>query len=146
RRCANHFYSVLEHLGLVRFYRVTTNRIERRSKRDGLAINSEHRLVTGVSRNFFYVLVVIPKRHGKAIHFDPEPLFEQLLGADYFVLHPLLVLRASEFRPSSLPASAGEHNAMPFAQVLVSRGVCLNIDAVIPHIRELFPRNGFAAT
>ena len=34
---------------------------------------------------------------------------------------------------------------MPFAQVLMGRGVCLNIDPVITHVTELFPRDRFPA-
>ena len=85
------------------------------------------------------MLVVIAKRHGKTIYFDAESLLEQLLAADHFVLHPLLILRSGEFRPRFLPAGAGERDRMPFAQVLMRRGVRLDVDAVVAHVRELFP-------
>src|SRR5437016_7656603 len=85
------------------------------------------------------MLVIISKRHSETIHFDAESLLKQFLGADHFVSYPLLVLGSGEFRPRFLPARAGERDGMPFAQVLVGRGVRLDVDAVVTHVRELFP-------
>src|SRR5204862_81622 len=107
-------------------------------------INSKHRLVTGISRYFLDVLLVIPKGHSKAVHLDAKSLFEQLLRPDHFVLHPLLVLGAGYFRSS--PLSAGnECYGMSLAQVLMRRGMGLDVHAVIAHVCELFPCDCFAA-
>src|SRR5216117_3024619 len=68
-----------------------------------------------------------------------KQLLEQRLAAYDFVLHPLLILSSGEFRSRFLPAGAGERDRMPFAQVLMRRGVRLDVDAVVAHVRELFP-------
>src|SRR4029453_13707408 len=137
--CADHAYCVCKIFGLIGLNCVTPDGVHRRSESDRLAVNGKHRFVTGVSRNFFHVLVVISERHGKTVHFDAESLLQQLLGADYFILHPLLVLGPGEFGPRFLSARAGERDGMPFAQVLMRRGVRLDIHPVIAHIGELFP-------
>src|SRR4029077_5784165 len=113
------------------FNRITSDRIEGRRKGDRLTVNRKHRLVTGLSGNFFNVLVIIPERYSKAIHFDAQPLLEQLLGADHFVLYPLLIWRPSYFRPGSFPAGTSQHDHMPFAQVLMRRRMRLNVHAVV---------------
>src|SRR5207253_2913464 len=84
----DHLDRVNKHFWLIRFNRITTKRIERRGKGDGLTVNSKHCFVTGISRNFFDVLVITAEGDGETIHFDAEPLLEQLLTADDFVVYP----------------------------------------------------------
>jgi hypothetical protein len=110
-----------------------------------LTVNGEHRFITGVPGNFLNVLVVIPKRHCKAIHLDAQSLLEQLLGADHFVLHPLLVLLTGQFRPGSLPSGSGQHDRMPFPQVLMRCGMRLDVHSIVAHVCKLFPRDCFTA-
>src|SRR6266481_4668398 len=94
---ANHAYCVCKNFGLIRFNCVTPDRVHRRSESDRLAVNGKHRFVTGISRKFLHVLVVIPERHCKTIHLDPESLLEQLLATDDFVLAPFFIVSPSEF-------------------------------------------------
>src|SRR5260370_34548883 len=82
---ADHLDRVNEYFRLVRFNCITTKRIERRGKGDRLTVNGKHRLVTGISRKFFDVLVIIAEGNGEAIHFYLEPLLERILRADNFV-------------------------------------------------------------
>src|SRR5439155_10264806 len=143
---ADHLNRVNEYFRLVRFNRITTKRIERRGKGDRLAINGKHRFVTGISRKFFDVLVIIAKGHGETIHFDAEALLEQLLATNDFVSDPLLVCRSTQFRPGSLSAGSGQHYVVAFAQILMCRRVRLDIDSVVTHVGELFPRDRLPAT
>src|SRR5437870_2519029 len=144
--CADHLDRVNEYFRLVRFNRITTKRIERRGKGDRLAINGKHRFVTGISRKFFDVLVIIAKGHGETIHFDAEALLEQLLATNDFVSDPLLVCRSTQFRPGSLSAGSRQHYVVAFAQILMCRRVRLDIDSVVTHVGELFPRDRLPAT
>ena len=98
-------HCVCKNFRLIRFNRVAADRIHRRSKGDRLAVNGKHRFVTGISRKFLHVLVVISERHRKTIHLDAEPLLEQFLAADDFVLDPFLVVGPGQFLPG--PFSAG---------------------------------------
>src|SRR4030095_10500386 len=139
------FHSVLKHLGVVRCNGVTTDRIHRRRKGDGLAVNGKHRLVTGISGNLFNVLVVIPKRHAKEIHLDAQALLKQLLGSDYFILHPLFILWSDQFRPRPFSAGISYHYSMALAQVLMRRGMRLNVHSIVAHVGKLFPSDCLAA-
>src|SRR5262249_34943095 len=87
------------------------------------------------------MLVVIPKWNSKTIHFYAESLLEQFFGTDNFVSHPLLVSCAGQLRSRFLSALPRDRDRMPFTQVLVCGRVRLNVDAVVTHIGELFPRN-----
>jgi hypothetical protein len=98
-----------------------------------LTVNGKHRFVTGISRKFFDVLVIIAEGNGETIHFDPEALLEQFLGADNFISDPLLVSGPGQFCPGPLPTGS-QHYIMSFAQVLMRRGVRLDIDSVVTHV------------
>ena len=87
-------YRVCKNFGLIGFDCVTPDRIHRRSESDRLTVNGKHRFVTGISRKFFHMLVVISERHRKAIHLNAEPLFEQFLATDDFVLDPFFIVGA----------------------------------------------------
>ena len=91
------------------------------------------------------MLVIIAEGHGETIHFDAEPLLEQFLAADDFVMDPLLVCGPGQFCPGPLPPGGSQHYVMPFAQVLMRRGMRLNIDSVVAHVGKLFPGDRFSA-
>src|SRR5262249_53926493 len=97
-----------------------------------------------VSCEVLNVLVVISERHRKAIHLDAETLFEELLGTDDLVLNPFFIIGPGELLFASF-AVLNDHYRVPFAQILVRRRMRLNIDAVVAHIRELFPRDCFSS-
>ena len=132
----DHFGRVLKDLRLGCLDRVTAERIEWRIKSEGLAINSKHGFVAGVARDFLDVLVVIAKRDGETIDFDGQPLLEELLAPDHFVLQPLLVFRAARFLFID--------DVVALAQILVRGRVRLDIDAGVTHFRELLPGDRLA--
>ena len=101
---ADHAHCVCKNFRLIRFNRVAADRIHRRSESDRLAVHRKHRFVTGISRKFLHMLVVISERHRKAIHLDAEPLLEQFLGTDDFVLDPFFIVGPGQFVPVSLAA------------------------------------------
>ena len=116
---ANHVHCVCKNFRLIRFNRVAADRIHRRSKGDRLAVNRKHRFVTGISRKFLHMIVVISERHRKAIHLDAEPLFEQFLGTDDFVLDPFLVVGPGQLLSGAFAAGSITEHVVPFAQILV---------------------------
>src|ERR1700736_2282608 len=114
-RSRDHFHRVFENFRLVRFDCITTERIHGRGGGNRLAVNSEHRFVACIARDFFHVLVVSAKRHSEAVDLDAEPLFEQLLAADDFILNPLLVLCPGQFLFGPFSAGFHYHDGMAFA-------------------------------
>src|SRR5438552_6698036 len=85
------------------------------------------------------MLVVSAKRNGKAVDFYAEPLFEQLLAADDFILDPLLVLCTGQFLFGPFPAGFHHHDGMAFAQILMGCGMRFDVDSVVAHVCEHFP-------
>ena len=67
------------------------------------------------------MLVVISERHGKTIHLDAEPLLEQFLATDDFVLDPFFIVGPGQFLPGSFAAGLNHRDGVPFAQILVRR-------------------------
>src|SRR6266481_7366307 len=61
-------------------------------------------------------------------------------------MDPLLVCRSGQFRSGPLPAGSSQHYIMPFAQVLMRSGMRFDIDSVVTHVGELFPRDRLPAT
>ena len=61
---------------------------------------------------------------------------------DDFILQPLLVFRPVNF---VLVRDPRRKYALPLAQILMRRGVRLDIDSVVAHVGELLPRDRFAA-
>src|SRR5258707_15159238 len=60
-------------------------------------------------------------------------------------MDPLLVCSSGQFRSGPLPAGSSQHYIMPFAQVLVRSGMRFDIDSVVTHVGELFPRDRLSA-
>ena len=59
------------------------------------------------------MLVVISERHRKAIHLDAEPLFEQFLGTDDFVLDPFFIVGPGQLFPGSFGAWLNQCDGCP---------------------------------
>src|SRR5947208_13764780 len=85
------------------------------------------------------MVVVISERHGKTIHLNAEALFEQILATDDFVLAPFFIVGPSQLFPASFSAWLNHGDVVPFAQILVGRGMGLNINGTVAKVGELLP-------
>src|SRR5439155_6620984 len=65
--------------------------------------------------------------------------FEQILATDDFVLDPFFIVGPSQLFPASFSAWLNHGDVVPFAQILVRRGMGLNINAIVAKVGELLP-------
>src|SRR5262249_16199242 len=101
--------------------------------------------VTGVTRDFFHVLVIKSVGHRKTIHSNSEPLLEQRFAADNFLLEPLFILGTGQSLSCFFCAWFRDRDRMIFAQILMRGGMRFDVDSVIAHIAELVPSDRVAS-